>query len=165
MSEDTEVQAMFVDAKELEPLDEAARRRALEWLWSRFGGAPPVGGGGLRSGPSPTSNATQSEFQTFAELFDAANPNTDKERALIAAYWTQIGQSQPNFPAQTLNSALKDLGHGVSNITDSLDALKDEKPSLILQLKKSGTSRQARKIYKLTEEGARRVRSMISKEE
>jgi hypothetical protein len=162
MSEDLEVQALLAATRALEPLDELARRRALEWLWSRFGGAPPATG--TARGPSSTSSVAQTEHQTFAELFDAAAPNTDKEKALVAAYWTQACQGQPNFPAQTLNSALKDLGHGVSNITDSLDALKDEKPSLILQLKKSGTSRQARKVYKLTEEGARRVRAMISQE-
>jgi len=97
-------------------------------------------------------------------LFDAAHAKTEKEKALVAAYWVQISQGQPSFPAQILNSSLKDLGHGVSNITDSLDALKTEKPALILQLKKSGTSKQARKTYKLTAEGARRVQQMISNE-
>jgi len=59
------------------------------------------------------------------------------------------------------NASLKDLGHGLSNVTVALDGLKDEKPALILQLKKSGTSKQARKTYKLTVEGAKRVRQML----
>jgi hypothetical protein len=102
--------------------------------------------------------------RSFAELFDAADPKTDKDRALAAAYWAQICQSQTTFPAQTLNASLKDLGHGLSNITVALDGLKDEKPALILQLKKSGTSKQARKTYKLTVEGAKRVRQMLDHE-
>lgn len=53
----------------------------------------------------------------------------------------------------------------MGNITDSLDALKEEKPALILQLKKSGISKQARKTYKLTQEGAKRIRQLIDKEE
>ena len=59
---------------------------------------------------------------------------------------------------------MKDLGHGVGNITDALTALKEERPALILQLKKSGTSKQARKTYKLTQEGIRRVQGMMLRE-
>ena len=82
------------------------------------------------------------------------------EKALVAAYWMQFFENAPSFPAQPLNDLLKDLGHRVGNITEALTALKNERPALILQLKKSGTSRQARKIYKLTQEGARRVAAM-----
>jgi hypothetical protein len=82
----------------------------------------------------PTSESARGEFESFAELFEATDSKTDKDRALVAAYWAQICQGQANFPAQTLNASLKDLGHGLSNVTVALDALKDEKPALILQL-------------------------------
>jgi hypothetical protein len=165
MSEDAEIAAMAGAARAIEPLDETARRRVLDWLCQRFGKATPSPPLSFASPSNSSAQNLRSEFESFAELFDAAGPKTEKEKALVAAYWTQVSQGQPSFPAQALNSSLKDLGHGLGNITDSLDALKDEKPSLVLQLKKSGTSKQARKIYKLTEEGARRVRKMISKEE
>ncbi|HEY2007989.1 MAG TPA: hypothetical protein VGH23_03295 [Rhizomicrobium sp.] len=166
MEQDGEIQAMAIASRALDELDEAARKRVLAWLCQRFGG------GHLPIAAKVTGIATPifaaepgTGFAAFAELFDAADPKTEKEKALVAAYWVQISQGQPSFPAQTLNSNLKDLGHGVGNITDSLDTLKTEKPALILQLKKSGTSKQARKTYKLTSEGARRVQQMISKEE
>ena len=108
-----------------------------------------------------TAHGSTQRFEAFAELFEATNPSTEREKGLVAAYWAQICQAQPSFGSQALNDALKDLGHGVGNITDALSALKDERPALLLQLKKSGTSKQARKTYKLTQEGIRRVQSMI----
>jgi hypothetical protein len=162
MSGDGEITAMTDVAKALEGLDEAARFRVLNWANSRFGRLS-----GKETGTAPMFTAVEDrvEFQSLAELFDAADPKTDKEKALISAYWTQVCQGQPNFASQTINSSLKDLGHGVANITVSLSQLKDEEPVLIHQIKKAGTSQQARKTYRLTEEGARRVRKMITKEE
>jgi hypothetical protein len=52
----------------------------------------------------------------------------------------------------------------VSNITEALDTLKNQKPALVLQLKKSGTTVQARKTYKVTNEGARRIRQLMRSE-
>ena len=79
----------------------------------------------------------------------------------MASYWAQVCENQSSFAAQTLNTQLKDLGYGVGNITEAFTALKSERPALVLQLKKSGTSRQARKTYKLTQEGVRRVQTML----
>jgi hypothetical protein len=166
MDQDAEIAAMSAVAKALEPLDEIVQRRVISWAASRFG--MPLSASGKSPGKEgqavPNGESARGEFENFAELFEAADPKTDKDRALVAAYWAQICQSQPTFPAQTLNASLKDLGHGLSNVTVALESLKDEKPALILQLKKSGTSRQARKTYKMTVEGAKRVRQMLDQE-
>ncbi len=159
-----EIEAMRTLEEALEALDEGARSRVLQWAWSRFGSTPRSSGTApLQS--APTSLGNTSDFATFAELFDAASPTIERDKALVAAYWAQICQGQQTFQSQSLNNDLKDLGHGVGNITEALTQLKAYRPALILQLKKSGLSKQARKTYKLTEEGARRVRRMISKEE
>jgi len=166
MDQDAEIAAMSAVAKALEPLDELVRRRVISWAASRFGLQLPAPSKslGIEREAASTGESARVEFESFAELFDAADPKTDKDRALVAAYWAQICQSQATFPAQTLNASLKDLGHGLSNVTVALDGLKDEKPALVLQLKKSGTSKQARKTYKLTVEGAKRVRQMLDHE-
>lgn len=167
MTEDEEINAMKQVAAALGPLDENARTRVLHWAVSRFNVNSPMvpsiskaqaGGGDVSAATGPR------QFETFAELFEAASPSTERERALVASYWVQVIQGQPSFGSQVLNDALKDLGHGVGNITDALTALKEERPALILQLKKSGTSKQARKTYKLTQEGIRRVQAMILRE-
>lgn len=166
MSAEDEINAMKQIAAALEPLDDAGRARTLQWAISHFQGKSQIDFGLSPDQPTQArggqSSGGESRFETFAELFQAANPSTEREKALVASYWAQICNSEPSFGSQSLNDALKDLGHGVGNITDALSALKDERPALVLQLKKSGTSKQARKTYKLTQEGIRRVQAMTS---
>jgi len=164
MSEDDEINAMSQVAAAMAPLDDSARARVLHWAMSRFRTSTVASGQSTPSGGTQFQLASAQQFESFAELFEAASPSTDRERALVAAYWEQVCQGQASFVSQTLNGALKDLGHGVGNITDALSALKEERPALILQLKKAGTSKQARKTYKLTQEGLRRVQGMLQGE-
>ncbi|MGO9398781.1 MAG: hypothetical protein ACLP19_13235 [Xanthobacteraceae bacterium] len=165
MNEFDELEAMKKIAAALEPLDAAARARALQWAVSRFhgSGAPMAIGSLALANERGGEPAISGPFGSFAELFDAASPSTEKDKALVAAYWMQVCQGATSFPAQSLNDLLKDLGHRVGNITEALNQLKSDRPALVLQLKKSGTSKQARKTYKLTMEGARRV-SAITQE-
>jgi hypothetical protein len=165
---DEELQSMATMAAALERLDEAARVRALRWANSRYGHPKGVDLDAREMSTEPDigieADPSTSPFDSFAELFDAANPKTEKDKALVAAYWMQICQNVSSFPSQSLNNQLKDLGHGIGNITEALTQLKHDRPALVLQLKKSGTSRQARKTYKLTQEGAKRVQLMIQAE-
>jgi len=142
-------------------LEEEKRPRVLQWFWSRFANHM-TGATGVRIAPPPTQTGADSkrEYQTFAELFDASNPTVERDKALVAAYWVQVCLGQPSFPSQVLNMALKDLGHGIGNITEALTQLKEDRPALVLQLKKGGLTKQARKTYKLTQEGIRRVQEM-----
>jgi hypothetical protein len=105
---------------------------------------------------------TATEFEDFASLVDATHPETDPMRALVAGYWLQVCKGGPSFDAQSANTELKHLGHPSSNITMALGALINQKPSLVLQLRKSGNTKQARKSYKITESGIRKVRAMLS---
>ncbi len=161
--QDAEIRAMISLATALEPLEKDARGRVLDWAIKRFAGQQHSG----RESPLKNFDSAmvrRREFETFAELFDATSPNTDRESALVAGYWVQVCGSAPNFQSQSINSALKDLGRGVGNITDALESWRDEKPALVLQLRKGGTSKQARKTYKLTQEGVKRVEQMFCKE-
>jgi hypothetical protein len=49
----------------------------------------------------------------------------------------------------------------VKHITSAFDTLKARKPAAVMQLKKSGSTRQARKTYKLTVAGKNAVELMI----
>jgi len=164
MGEFDEIDAMKAIGEALERLDEAARGRSLRWAVSKYGIAkmPEASLVTNRNDPEDVhEQAGTTAFGTFAELFDAAQPNTERDKALVAAYWVQVCLNAGNFASQSLNNELKDLGHGVGNITEALSRLKSDRPALILQLKKSGISKQARKVYKLTTEGVKRVQTMI----
>jgi len=103
-------------------------------------------------------------FSSLAELFDAAQPQTNGEKALVAGYWIQIVQGAEELTAHAIHSELKNLGHAVSNITLALDQLKKRKPALVHQIRKSGKAQQARKTYKITKEGVKAVEAMLRRE-
>lgn len=160
-----EMAAMGSIAATLDPLDESARGRVLAWVNDRFGckksHSQPTHaerGGNENLGTEKASDG----FASLADLFDAAAAETDKDKALVAAYW-ESGSEGVTFTAQSLNSQLKHLGHGVGNITRALDQLAAEKPALILQVRKAGSSQQARKLFKVTEAGRKRIKFLVQK--
>ena len=104
-------------------------------------------------------------FGSFAELYDAVGPHTHADKALVAGYWLQVCEGEESFNSQSANNELKHLGYRLPNITAALTKLKETKPALILQLKKSGTSRQARKTYKLTTAGMKTLHEMFDSHE
>lgn len=166
-----ELTAMTEIAKALQPLDSDAIRRVLIWAADRFNAAvnlnAPENEAGSNTNGVDTSqgNSRLDEFSGVADLFSAASPRNDPEKALLVAYWFQKLNGQADFDSATINKELKHLGHGVSNITAALSSLISRKPNLVIQTKKSGSSQQARKRYKLTNEGLKQVERMIRGEE
>ena len=158
-----ELKAMAQMESALESLKEEARARVLRWAADRYGAAVAKAKSEPRSGMSPEkNNGTAVEYSDLSEFYSAATPSTDAERALVAAYWFQYREDQVDVEAQGINKELKHLGHRVGNITRAFDALKDQKPALVVQTRKEGTTKQARKKYKVTAEGKKRVERMLS---
>lgn len=163
---DPEPAAMKAVSDALASLQDDEAARVIRWAVEKRG--LQVGAGSqprkdeMKTGMSSVRQEAPPTFESVADLFDAANPETDVEKALVAGYWHQIHQGQEDFESFPLNSDLKHLGHGVSNITRALDGLMRQTPRLAIQVRKAGSARQARKRYKITVEGIRRVESMIS---
>lgn len=101
-------------------------------------------------------------FEDFASLYDAANPSTESDKALVAGYWLQIIQGTSDWSGFSANKELRNLGHGVENITVALGALIDSTPRLVMQTHKAGKTKQARKKYKVTGERIKRVKQMMA---
>jgi hypothetical protein len=80
---------------------------------------------------------------------------------LVVGYWFQVHQGMKDFDSQRVNAELKNMGHGVGNITEAFTRLIDRRPQFVIQTRKSGTARQARKLYRVTNEGIKRVQSML----
>ena len=168
---DVELSVMQTVLEALEPLDARSQQRVFEYIATRLeistARAPQRGSfthgeeDGEQGQPGDGVGSSLREFATLAELQDAANPVLDKERVLVAAYWLQVCEGSGSVVSLAVNKALKDLGHGVSNVTAAFDALRRQKPALVLQLNKSGKSRQARKTYKVTNAGVTAVMEMI----
>ena len=156
-----ELKAMAQVEAALKELGEEERARVMHWAAARFGVAVKAAKKDNGKG-SDAGDIDSTEYAALAELYDAVAPTTEADRALVAAYWFQIRQGAADVEAQAINAELKHMGHGVGNITRAFDALKSHKPALIIQTRKEGTTKQARKRYKVTGEGKKAVESMIA---
>lgn len=164
---DPELDAMQTLLAALAELDDDARARVLGWVASRYEinlAAKPT------RQPIATEEQAAAEvqappaltgFQNIGALFAAAEPKTNGEKALVAGFWLQTRGDAAELTGQAINTELKHLGHGVPNITGALEELKAARPALAIQLRKAGTSQQARKKYKVTEAGAKHVEAMV----
>lgn len=161
---DAEIEAMSALTTAVDNLEPDVRGRVLRWAAERYGVAlakGPIKKPRPDTGDDDDQNGDEGDggkaFDDFVDLFDAVNPTTDMDRALTAAYWFQQIVKQQSWQSQRLNTTLKDVGHGVGNITDALTQAQARKPALVRQMAKSGRSRQARKTYKLTTAGLRYI--------
>ena len=146
----------------LEPLAEDARSRVIKSVTTLLGIQHHVS----QANSSETEYSVLEEkdnhsFSNLAELFDAADPGPHSEKALLAGYWIQVEGGADSFTSQEVNKELRDLGHRIGHITSAISALQSTKPQLVFQLKKSGTSQQARKTFKISNAGIKRVQEMI----
>lgn len=137
------------------------QRRVLAYVNLRYGkNGPPQQENG---NPLPSETGAEKAFTEHADvgsLFEKARPQSCPERALVAGYWFQIGQSQKDFEARALTRVVVDLGHPTKNITRDLRPLLSGTPKLMIQVGKgsSGTSHR----YRLTAEGMKTVQTMIA---
>ena len=161
---DPELEALATVAKALSELSEEQRRNVLLYVNSRYRGQAPSGrGAGHPAGAAEgdAGAAASGEYASLGDFFDAANPQSEADRVLVVAYWLQVVEGASDFESFPVNKHLKNLGHPVTNITRAFDSLISQTPRLILQTSKSGSAKQARKKYKVTREGTKRVQAMI----
>jgi hypothetical protein len=149
---DAEVDAMAVVTRTLGGLTPEAAGRVVSWAAARFGSARSA-----TTDPSSEAGA----YSDIADVYHSADPKTQRDKVLVVGYWFQVLKGQTDLDAQQMNNELKQLGHGIGNVTMALEDLIEHKPQLAIQTKKAGTTRQARKRYRLTGEGIRTVKSML----
>lgn len=175
---DPEIEAMSAVATALGDLDEDAQGRVLRWAAERYGVTVPSGsrarrgaeGDGVGSGGDyePVDDVTEEEmtaedpeFADFGDLFAAADPKSNEDKALVAAYWQQLHEGHETWQSSALQKDLRNLGHTIPNITTALTSNMRKRPQRVIQLKKSGSAKQARKTYKVTREGIVYVQGML----
>ena len=156
--------------KVLDPLSDEARSRVLAYILARLEitTAVPSDTGRTKAdvvredeAQLVQEQAQAPKYGSFAELFDVSAPSAGSEKALVAGYWLQVCREADSFDGLSVNRELKNLGHGLGNVTNAIEALRKQQPALALQLAKAGKSQQARKTYKLTVAGIKAVEAMI----
>jgi hypothetical protein len=158
---DLELTALSTISSLLADLPQDSQIRIVNWISSRFHVQGATLSASKRNASSESQNVVM-EFADLASLFVAANPTTGAEKALVVAFWLQESMHHEEWEGFAINTELKHLGHGLKNVTDALNALIEQRPQLVVQLRKSGKTKQARKQYKLTAEGIRKVRQIVS---
>jgi hypothetical protein len=163
-----EIEATLATYKALKALDEDARERVVKHVTGMLGinaalkPANEASDDAQDDDRAPQQSNGAPNYETFAELFNVADPQTDADKALVAGYWLQVCKSAENFDGQSANKELNHLGHRLANITVALSSLNSRRPALAIQLSKSGSSQQARKTYKLTVAGVDAVKAMLN---
>ena len=115
----------------LEPLDPDGRQRVVNYIVSLlnldFIAAEPEE---IAAEAAPSRQMADGlKFESLAELYEPASPVSNADKALVVGAWLQKYIGRDSFSAQAINTELKHLGHGITNITNALDQLKDMKPS------------------------------------
>ena len=162
--EDNEPGAMSQVWNALAPLDEAAQARVIRWAADKFNVAVSSARPTATSRSDtrdPGSSGADDAPEDLAGFYHAASPRTDAEKVLVVAYYLQKLQGQSDVDSFTVNSELKQLGFGVGNVTRAFDSLMAQKPQLVMQTRKSGSSRQARKKFRVTDQGLRTIDRML----
>jgi hypothetical protein len=169
MENDNELSAMATVNAALSGLEPDAVSRVLRWAADRYHVTLASTGRNSRTGKEGDASNTNGEVEAdqtynhFSDFYDAADPTSITDSVLVAAYWFQVINGQDELESQALNTELKQTGHGVDHMPHALDDLMQAKPRLMIQTKKQGTAKQARRKFKLTTEGIKRVQSMLKK--
>lgn len=161
-----EIESMRLADKIFADLIEDARPRVFAWIGAKYYLTSSQTNKSRTQGDVGSDNSGQTSFDgklgDFADFYHKASPSDNAGRALVAGYWLSETTSGEAFQSQALNAMLKDLGFQVGNITDALSSCMRVKPAWIVQTRKAGSAKQARKTYKITDAGKRRVQQMIA---
>ena len=161
MAQDDELGVMSVVYEELMKIDDEAKQRVLDWVAGKFSLRPSKNA--IESTKMSAGESISIEsFSSVADAFTAASPEIDRDKALIVAAFLQRNQAKDEITGYEINNELRQLGHGLKNVTDAINQMMDRKPKLMMQVKKEGKTKQARKKYKVTIEGFKAVQHMLA---
>ena len=160
MKLDPEIRIMNEIYESLRGLDAHAQRRIMGWVLEKLSMDLPWEMGEDTCWEVAGSGDTKS-LPPVANLFARARPKNDAERVLVAAAYLQTTQPGEELTAREITMKLAVLGHGVRNITATINSLMNKRPQLMVQTCKKGTTKQAQKRYKVTPGGIAAVQIMM----
>ena len=143
--------------------DPVLKEKARDILLERaFGSseAPSAGSPGPRPRGRPRADASsggREDAGDLASLLTRWSPTTMSDKALLGAYYLTRARGEDTVTSQAINSELKRNGLAISNITRAIEAnMRPDRP-LMVQEKKMGSTKQARKQYRITPAGVEAV--------
>ena len=146
--------------------DPVIKEQARDILLKEAFGAGPLKHGPAAKNDSKSNkgmNDVDGEQQVpFNALIERWTPTTQADWALLGAYYFQRVVGNQNVMGLQVNKELKQHGYGVTNITDCFTTNMNADPARMLQTKKAGKSRQAKKLYLVTIAGIKYVEEKLN---
>jgi hypothetical protein len=142
----------------LEGLSPEAVARVVKWAADKY--SVQLAGATTTAAAQSDSPQPKIVAADLPDYFNRAQPGTGAEKGLVVAAWLQTVQGMSDFDSGSVNRELKNLGYQSSNITRDFDDLMARRPKLVVQTRKSGSTKQARKLYRVTHEGLAEVAKM-----
>jgi len=138
-------------------LKEKARDIFIQTMFEGRGGSAGRAGQPIAG----TGQGTPPAGEGLGPLLQRWAPRRASERALLGGYFLTRVQGEIMLTSQAINAELKAHGVSVSNITRAMDSNLRAKPPLMVQVKKMGKTRQARKQYQMTPAGIESVERQL----
>jgi hypothetical protein len=167
---DKEINAMKLALEAVKDLEPEAQKRVMKWVSDRLNlsvyqeipSNTQFSSSKLGRQPLPLhDHHGLAGFDSLAELLGCTNVKTDTNRVLVAAAYEQEKNRKRELTGREINRELQHIGHRVGNVTRAIDQLKAKRPQLMIQLKKEGSTQQAKKKYRVTIEGVKAVEALI----
>ena len=158
-----ELDAMKLVSEALDPLPTESRIRVVRWAAEWCGLANDIGMK-VQEASSPDNQAEEEmkpteNFSDLPDFYSHISPKATWEKVLAASYWIQKAHGDQDFASRLVSKELNNLGDGVSNITHAMSSLIGKK--FVIQTRKSGSSKQAQKLYKVTVKGKKYVEDLM----
>lgn len=167
MYDDPEIKAMNDCHEAIKHLDESVRNRVIRWLSSKFSTEKledPFKKHDQNTNKINDTVVDIGSYETVDEIFTKINPQTDADKVLVIAAFLQEKFKKQELTGWEINKELTRLGHGVNNVTQSVTQLINKQPNLMIQTRKEGKTKQAKKKYKVTSEGVKAVQEMVTQQ-
>jgi hypothetical protein len=146
--------------------DPVMKEHARDILFkAAFGALPtkhaptPKSGSELEIAKNEGDREAQVPFNTLVERW---TPTTQADWSLLGAYYFQRILGQPSITGLQVNKELKQHGRRVANITDCFTINMEADPARMMQTRKTGKSKQAKKLYLVTTAGIKYVEERLS---
>jgi hypothetical protein len=192
MQLDPEISAMNETLDALKTLNNGQRKRVIDWITARYRlnevgtfsiqeeeeqaeseeiVQPVEKQVGKKRGRKPGPKKAQAavadksdinSYETVLDLFSNANVKKVSSKILLMSAYLQEKLKFTEISSFDINSRLKRIKHGVSNISTAINGLLKKNPQLLVEVEKPGEEgKSTRKKFRVTEEGLKLAKTFL----
>jgi len=192
MQLDPEISAMNEALDALKNLDNGQRKRVVDWITARYRltevskfqtpeeekqteaveifqpveksvgrkrGRKP---GAQKGRPAALDKTDIKNYETVLDLFSEANVKKVGPKILLMSAYLQEKLKFEEISSFDINSRLKRIKHGVTNISTAINGLMKKEPQLLVEVEKPGEDgKSPRRKFRVTEEGLKLAETFL----